>query len=118
MNYKTQKEKRLATKITNEYNRKINKHLLKPKTPDVEGLRKWRNDYPDKSKFSRLYLYDLLNKKKHILGMFHQPFKYQGENRIDLHPKWSKDGKFVSIDSGHRGKREFHVIDITKIIKK
>ena len=34
------------------------------------------------------------------------------------HPKWSKDGKFVSIDSGHRGKREFHVINVSKITKK
>ncbi|MBA32047.1 MAG: hypothetical protein CL748_06060 [Chloroflexi bacterium] len=88
--------------------------------PSVSTDGRWilTDDYPDKSKFSRLYLYDLLNKKKHILGMFHQPYKYKGENRIDLHPKWSEDGKFVSIDSGHRGKREFHVINITKIIKK
>ena len=50
--------------------------------------------------------------------MFYQPLKYQGENRIDLHPRWSKDGKFVSIDSGHRGKREFHVMNISQITKK
>ena len=50
--------------------------------------------------------------------MFHQPFKYRGENRIDLHPKWSKDGKFVSIDSEHREKREFHVINVSKITNK
>ena len=87
--------------------------------PSISPDGRWMltDDYPDKSKFSRLYLYDLLNKKQHILGIFHQPFKYSGENRIDLHPKWSKDGKFVSIDSGHRGKREFHVINVSKIIK-
>tara|TARA_B110000003_G_scaffold263389_1_gene287016 strand:+ start:18134 stop:19420 length:1287 start_codon:yes stop_codon:yes gene_type:complete len=93
--------------------------LLEDGHPSISPDGRWMltDDYPDKAKFSRLYLYDLINKKKHILGMFHQPFKYQGENRIDLHPKWSKDGKFVSIDSGHRGKREFHVINVTKITK-
>lgn len=87
--------------------------------PSVSPDGKWMltDVYPDKSKFSHLYLYDLLNKKKHVLGMFHQPLKYQGENRIDLHPKWSQDGKFVSIDSGHRGKREFHVINVSQITK-
>jgi len=87
--------------------------------PSVSPDGRWMltDDYPDKAKFSHLYLYDLLNKKKHILGMFYQPLKYQGENRIDLHPRWSKDGKFVSIDSGHRGKREFHVMNICQITK-
>ena len=87
--------------------------------PSVSPNGRWMitDDYPDKSKFSSLYLYDLLNKKKHLLGRFHQPFKYYGENRIDLHPKWSKDGHFVSIDSGHDGKREFHVIDVTQLTK-
>ena len=88
--------------------------------PSISPDGRWMltDDYPDKAKFSRLYLYDLINKKKYIIGMFHQPFKYQGENRIDLHPKWSRDGKFVSIDSGHRGKREFYVINVIKITKK
>lgn len=87
--------------------------------PSVSPNGRWMitDTYPDKSKFSSLYLYDLLNKKKHLLGRFHQPFKYFGENRIDLHPKWSKDGHFVSIDSGHGGKREFHVIDVTRLTK-
>jgi hypothetical protein len=73
------------------------------------------DDYPDKARFSRLYLFDLINKEKYIIGEFYQPIKYQAENRIDLHPKWDKDGKFVSIDSGHQGKREFYVIDVSKI---
>tara|TARA_B100001741_G_scaffold199836_1_gene164918 strand:- start:15543 stop:16814 length:1272 start_codon:yes stop_codon:yes gene_type:complete len=87
--------------------------------PSVSPNGRWMitDTYPDKSKFSSLYLYDLLNKKKHLLGRFHQPFKYFGEKRIDLHPKWSKDGHFVSIDSGHVGKREFHVIDVTRLTK-
>ena len=88
--------------------------------PSISTDGRWMltDDYPDKAKFSRLYLYDLISKKKYIVGMFYQPFKYSGENRIDLHPKWSKCGKFVSIDSGHRGKREFHVINVSEVTKK
>ena len=88
--------------------------------PSISPDGRWMltDDYPDKSKFSHLYLYDLVNKEKHIIGLFHQPFKYRGEYRIDLHPKWSRDGQFVSIDSGHCGKREFYVINISMITKK
>lgn len=88
--------------------------------PSFSPDRRWMltDDYPDKSKFSRLYLYDLKHKKKYIVGMFHQPFKYVGENRIDLHPKWSREGKFVSIDSGHSGKREFYIIDVSRLTNK
>ena len=97
-----------------------NNDFLEDGHPSVSPDGRWMltDDYPDKSKFSHLYLYDLINKKRFIVGVFHQPFKYQGENRIDLHPKWSRDGKYVSVDSGHRGKREFYVIDIRELIKK
>ena len=47
MNYKTQKEKRLATKITNQYDRKIKKHIIKKKSPDLESLKEWRDNYSD-----------------------------------------------------------------------
>ena len=111
----------------NRYNRYYDKRgfieiigendFLEDGHPSISPDGRWMvtDDYPDKSKFSHLYLYDLANKKKYIIGMFHQPFRYRLENRIDLHPKWSKDGKYVSIDSGHRGKREFHVINVSRI---
>ena len=47
MNYKTQKEKRLATKITNQYDRQIKKHIIKKKSPDLESLKEWRDNYSD-----------------------------------------------------------------------
>jgi len=74
------------------------------------------DDYPDSGKFSGLYLFNLKKKQKHMLGRFFQPLKYKGEKRIDLHPKWSPDGKQVSIDSGHDGKRKVFLIDVESIL--
>lgn len=86
--------------------------------PSISPNGKWMltDDYPDKARFSRVYLYDLEKKAKHIVGAFYQPLKYQGEKRIDLHPKWSRDGKYVSIDSGHNWRRNFIVIDVSGIV--
>lgn len=86
--------------------------------PSVSPDGRWMltDDYPDKAKFSRLYLYNIKNRKKYIIGEFYQPLKYLGEKRIDLHPKWSMDGKFVSIDSGHNGKRSLYIIDISRLL--
>jgi len=37
--------------------------------------------------------------------------------RVDLHPRFSPDGKFVSIDSSHEGfGRQIYLIDISRII--
>lgn len=86
--------------------------------PSISPDGKWMltDDYPDKARFSRVYLYDLEKKEQHILGAFYQPLKYQGEKRIDLHPKWSKDGRYISIDSGHNGRRSFYIIDVNNVM--
>jgi len=86
--------------------------------PSVSPDGKWMltDDYPDKARFSRVYLYNLKKRKKYIVGAFYQPLKYQGEKRIDLHPKWSKDGGYISIDSGHNGKRSFYIIDVNNVM--
>ncbi len=92
--------------------------FLKDGHPSISPDGKWMltDEYPDKSRFSSLYLYDLINEKKYIVGEFYQPFKYKGEIRIDLHPKWSKNGHFISIDSGHNGRRCLYVINVFKCI--
>lgn len=86
--------------------------------PSVSPDGRWMltDDYPDTSRFSGLYLYDLKNNKRYILGKFFQPLKYKKEKRIDLHPKWSPDGKHISIDSGHNGKRNMYILNIEKIV--
>ena len=50
------------------------------------------------------------------LGYFHSPKEYAGEWRCDLHPRFSPDGRKVTIDSPHTGGRQIYLIDISGIV--
>lgn len=67
--------------------------------------------YPDRFRMSSLVVWDTQEKRKHCLGRFYAPFKYSGEIRCDLHPRWSRDGKMICFDSVHEGNRQQYIID-------
>lgn len=73
--------------------------------------------YPSKNRMSSLLLFDLDNEKLTELGAFFQPYRFSGELRCDLHPRWSPGGRFVSFDSCHSGRRRFYVLDVRKSIR-
>lgn len=65
--------------------------------------------YPNKARIQEVKVASDLdvegNKIKTIARVF-APFKYDNDTRCDLHPRWSRDGKKVCVDSvfeGHRG---------------
>jgi len=70
-----------------------------------------------------LYMYHIptekfvpLNKLTYKLGGYLYPYN-PGIFRVDLHPRFTPDGKSVSIDSSHDGfGRQMYMIDISKII--
>ena len=74
------------------------------------------DSYPDKSRISSLYLYNIEKDYLMTLGRFFQPMKHRREMRIDLHPKWSEDGGAIFIESGHSGKRQLYKINISGIV--
>jgi hypothetical protein len=89
--------------------------------PSLSPNSKWLvyDTYPDKKRQSHLYIINnkLLKKPEKILiGKFFSPLKFYGYNRCDLHPRWSPDGKFISIDSTHEGIRKSYLINVSKII--
>ncbi len=65
-----------------------------------------------------LYLFHLPTGRAVVLGRFPLPAAYRGEWRCDLHPRVSRDGKLVVIDSPHGGKgRQQYLIDISRILE-
>lgn len=62
-----------------------------------------------------LYVYNLRDRKGFTLGSVLSE-KYNGDTvrmngRCDLHPRWSPDGKSLSLDSIHEGYRGIYVLD-------
>ncbi len=50
-------------------------------------------------------------------GIVLSPQAYQGEWRCDTHPRASRDGRLVCIDSAHSGGRQLYLIDISDIVR-
>ena len=72
--------------------------------------------YPDKERLQHPYLYHIPSNRRVPLGHFHSPPEYKGEWRCDTHPRSSRDGKWVCIDSPHAGGRQLHLIDLRGIV--
>ncbi|MBW7831631.1 MAG: hypothetical protein H3C29_00295 [Simplicispira suum] len=73
--------------------------------------------YPDASTNERtLFLYDTQQNIRHDIGSFYADPNLKKENRCDLHPRWSRDGKSVCIDSVHEKERQMYVIDVSQIV--
>jgi Tol biopolymer transport system component len=50
------------------------------------------------------------------LGRFYQEQPTDQEWRCDLHPRWSRDGRSVCIDSKCSGQRQMYLLDVSGII--
>ncbi len=75
--------------------------------------------YPDPVTNERiLIMYDCDNDVRYDLGSFYTDPKLRKENRCDLHPRWSRDGNLVCIDSVHEHERQMYIIDVTTLVNK
>lgn len=72
--------------------------------------------YPDRERMRTLILYRLADGKRIDIGRFFSPPELDGEIRCDLHPRWSRDGRQVCLDSVHEGHRQVYVIDVAGIV--
>ncbi len=83
--------------------------------PDGEWI--LNDTYPDQNRNQTPYLYHIESGRVVPLGHFHSPQQYRGEWRCDTHPRFSRNGKLVVIDSPHRDEgRQLHLIDISDIV--
>ncbi|HUU60593.1 MAG TPA: hypothetical protein VMZ50_13720 [Phycisphaerae bacterium] len=75
------------------------------------------DSYPGAERRQQLYLYHVSTGRKVVLGQFDSPEQYTGEWRCDLHPRYSRDGRHVTVDSAHGVEgRQLYLIDISEIV--
>jgi hypothetical protein len=73
--------------------------------------------YPDPVTQERiLFLYDMETGVRHDVGSFYADPGLSKENRCDLHPRWSRDGSEVCIDSVHGEGRQMYIVDVSSIV--
>ncbi len=72
--------------------------------------------YPDKFSKRKLFVYNILDDSKYIIGEYSSNIFYEKDYRCDLHPRWSDDGNYVSFDSSHTGVRTLNVINFENYI--
>ncbi|GHA35737.1 hypothetical protein GCM10007989_34700 [Devosia pacifica] len=79
---------------------------------------KWMltDTYPDAEHKRTLILFELSTGRRVNIGKFYSPPELKNEIRCDLHPRWSRDGKQVSIDSAHEGSRQLYVVDVSGVV--
>ncbi|MDO5581615.1 MAG: hypothetical protein Q4G69_10815 [Planctomycetia bacterium] len=74
--------------------------------------------YPrGKERMQTVFLYNLETEKEITLGKFHSPKDYTGEWRTDLHPRCSRDGKQVLVDTCTFGGRQIGLFNIDGLTK-
>jgi hypothetical protein len=74
------------------------------------------DSYPDRGRMRRLLLSRPEDGIVIEAGAFHAPWRYDGEVRCDLHPRWSRDGTRISVDSAHEGVRWTYVVDVARLL--
>lgn len=66
--------------------------------------------YPNRKRISNVYILDEKKNDTLIVSKVFSPFRYDNDFRCDLHPRWSRDGKWICIDSVYEGKRALYRI--------
>jgi len=73
--------------------------------------------YPDSENMQTLFLYQMSTGTRiDVARFFHDP-EQSGHCRCDLHPRWSRDGRKVCVDSTHNRDRQMFLVDVSSITK-
>jgi hypothetical protein len=83
-----------------------------PSISPVDGGLMVTDTYPDGLGEQSLLLYDVMRSRLTRVAQLYSPPQLRGEVRCDLHPRWSRGGDHLCVDSGHGGERRLCVIGI------
>lgn len=80
--------------------------------------RQWilTDTYPDRDRMQTLVLFRPADGRLVPLGRFYQARPEDNEWRCDLHPRWTRNGRFVCIDSKWSGQRQIYLLDVGEIV--
>ena len=71
--------------------------------------------YPAGKSYQELYLYHCPSNQKIRLADFPALSSYSGEWSCDLHPRFSPDGRWVTVDSAHQDGRQIYLVDLAQV---
>ena len=109
----------LFTDRSDEYQLIAGESFTSDGHPQYSPDRRWilTDTYPDRSRVQHLALYDTHAGRRYDLARLRSPFKYRGELRCDLHPRWNRAGTMVCFDSSHTGERSLCTMDVGNLDK-
>ncbi len=74
--------------------------------------------YPDRHQMRTLMLVQADTGRRIDIARLYSPkSRWWGEIRCDLHPRWSRDGKQVCIDSVHEGSRQMYIVNVEPFLR-
>ena len=75
--------------------------------------------YPDAEGIQRLALVNVTSGSLTELGRFrHRTEGARGDTRCDLHPRWSEDGRWLTIDTIHEGPRKIYALNMETTLER
>lgn len=77
-----------------------------------DGRRVVTDSYPDRKRVQRLFVADLQTREVSQLAALRIPWRFRGVYRCDFHPRWSRDGSRVAIDTAHTGVRSVGILPV------
>ncbi len=74
------------------------------------------DEYPDARGHRPVLLYRIADGWHCEVARVHSPMPDDEARRCDLHPRWSRDGRQICIDSMHEGTRQIYVLDVSAVL--
>ena len=71
--------------------------------------------YPDRKREQHLLICNLNNNSITRLTTLYSPYRFRGQVRCDLHPRWDRHGKRICLDTAESGSRQMYIINVAGV---